>query len=191
MSPLPTSRRPIIRRAGAALLVVALGTTLAACGLAQQESPPELDPTVSQEPRDLPSASPSASPSEDPAADSLTDDDITNIEEAISSGNTAAIEGYLADPTRVLIAASEADDLFSPVDAVLSLDYVQPGLGTWDFALPPDTVDRYRTSQYYGEFFPDDVIVGRSDDNAIVAFSPEGGTIDTIFMSANEEFLFY
>jgi hypothetical protein len=78
---------------------------------------------------------------------------------------------------------------YSAVDAVLALDYVQPGVGTWDFALPASVIDGYRASEYYGDFFPDDVIVGRSDSGAVVAFLPNGALIGTIFMAIDESLI--
>ena len=36
---------------------------------------------------------------------------------------------------------------YSAVDAVLALDYVQPGVGTWDFALPASVIDGYRADR--------------------------------------------
>ena len=78
---------------------------------------------------------------------------------------------------------------YSAVDAVLALDYVQPGVGTWDFDLAPDVVDGYAASEYYGDFFPDDAIVGRSDAGAVVSFVPNGDRIGTIFMAIDESLI--
>jgi hypothetical protein len=127
-----------------------------------------------------PDATPTAT--ESSSGGGMSDD----LADAMSSGNTAAIESYLTEPTRVVIAASEADMQYSAVDAVLSLDYVQPGVGTWDFDLASDVVDAYEANPSYGDFFPGDAIVGRSDTGAVVSFVPNGDRIGTIFMSIDE-----
>lgn len=112
-----------------------------------------------------------------------------NLADAISSGNTAAVEGYLADPTRVVIAASDADSMDSPVDAVLALDYVHPGTGFWDFELDPQIVDVYRANPSYGQFFPSGAIVGRSSGGPVIAFVPARDRIGTIFMALDESLI--
>ena len=113
------------------------------------------------------------------------------MRDAISSGNTEALEGAFTDPVRVVIASSEADSQLAPLDAVLALDYVQPGVGTWEWELTEAEIDGYRASVYYAALFPDDVIVGRSSEGPVVAFSPAGATIHTILMAIDEELLFY
>jgi hypothetical protein len=114
-----------------------------------------------------------------------------NVRDAISSGNTEALQGSFTDPVRVVIASSEADSQLAPLDAVLALDYVQPGVGTWQWDLAETEIDAYRASIYYAALFPDDVIVGRSSEGPVVAFSPAGATIHTILMAIDEELLFY
>jgi len=122
-----------------------------------------------------------ADDADDPAAERAA-----NLADAVASGNTAAIEGYLTDPTRVVIAASEADVQYDPVDAVLAIDYVQPGVGVWNFHLDPDVVAGYAASPYYGQFFPADAVVGVSDSGTLISFIPNGDKIGTIFMSIHE-----
>lgn len=190
---LQQSPPPLLARvAGVTALACALAVALAGCDVGPRESPLSPDPShsasESPSPRVLEPPSPSPSESVSPVS-GLSADDVANIRDAVSSGNTAAIDGYLTDPTRVVIAASDADSRFSPVDAVLSLDYVHPGVGVWDFDLPPETIAGYRASAFYGAYFPEDVIVGRSDAHAVVAFSPHDGKIDTILMSIDESLL--
>ena len=174
------------RAALAATAAALLPVTLTSCAPTEptsvSTSPAASEPET---PDDGPS---SPAPSVDPSG-GHEGDMATDIADAISSGNTAAIADYLTEPTRVVIAASEADVQYSAVDAVLALDYVQPGVGVWDFALDAAVTDGYAASSSYGTFFPDDAIVGRSDAGAVVSFIPNGDRIGTIFMSIDEAFL--
>jgi len=174
------------RAALAATAAALLPVTLTSCAPTEptsvSTSPAASEPET---PDDGPS---SPAPSVDPSG-GHEGDMATDIADAISSGNTAAIDDYLTEPTRVVIAASEADVQYSAVDAVLALDYVQPGVGVWDFALDAAVTDGYAASSSYGTFFPDDAIVGRSDAGAVVSFIPNGDRIGTIFMSIDEAFL--
>lgn len=174
------------RAALAATAAALLPVTLTACAPTEPTSA-STSPAASEPetPDDGPS---SPAPSVDPSG-GHEGDMATDIADAISSGNTAAIDDYLTEPTRVVIAASEADVQYSAVDAVLALDYVQPGVGVWDFALDAAVTDGYAASSSYGTFFPDDAIVGRSDTGAVVSFIPNGDRIGTIFMSIDEAFL--
>ncbi|AYF98673.1 hypothetical protein [Protaetiibacter intestinalis] len=188
---LPPSRStPRPRTILLALAAVGLATALTAC----DPLPPDPSPSPSVVDTPTPTAEtdePTPEPTSTTPSGTVDPALVENVRDAIASGNTAALEGYFTDPVRVVIAASEADDQLSPVDAVLSLDYVGPGVGTWDFALPEATVDGYRTSVYYADYFPEDVIVGRSSEGPVVAFSPAGDGIDTVFMSIDEDLLFY
>ncbi|MFT4029300.1 MAG: hypothetical protein QM675_05445 [Protaetiibacter sp.] len=187
------STRPF-RRIPPLLAAAALGA-LALAGCAIWPLPGTTSsPSASESELPMPCCTPTPTPdpteSTEPTGTAVSPDMAQNLADAVSSGNTAAIQGYLADPTRVVIAASEADSLNDPVDAVLSLDYIQPGVGVWDFGLDAEVIAGYAGNPYYGEFFPEAAIVGRSDANAVVSFVPDdSGTIGTIFMSIDEAFL--
>jgi len=187
-SPRPTSSRALARAVAPLAALSAIAVMLAGCGPDPALSEPTTVPTASAAPS-TPSDGESPDPSATPTGSSHDGGMEADLADAMSSGNTAPIEGYLTEPTRVVIAASEADMQYSAVDAVLALDYVQPGVGTWDFALPSDVIDAYRGSEFYGDFFPDDVIVGRSDSGAVVAFLPNGALIGTIFMAIDESLI--
>lgn len=174
-----------LTRAMLAFAGVAVAVTLVGCS-ADAVSPPPTAPSASDTP-----STPSDDESPDPTSTATGSSNGSggmsgDLADAMSSGNTAAIESYLTEPTRVVIAASEADMQYSAVDAVLSLDYVQPGVGAWDFDLASDIVDAYEANPSYGDFFPGDAIVGRSDTGAVVSFVPNGDRIGTIFMSIDE-----
>lgn len=184
-SPRSTTHAGLARRALAvtALALVA-AATLSACA-PDAEAARREEPTASGSP-----ASPSGERSPEPAVTASRPPEELSLTEklaaAMTSGDTAPIEDHLTEPTRVVIAASEADLQYGTVDAVLALDYVHPGEGPWDFALSPAVVDGYEANPYYGEFFPDDAIVGRSDAAAVVSFVPNGDRIGTIFMAIDE-----
>lgn len=167
----------------AALLAVA---GLTGCGSPDPASGPSPSPSSSSSSDPAGDPSPSPSQTDDASGGDADEERAQNLADAITSGNTAAIEDYLTDPTRVLIAASEADMQYSPVDAVLSIDYVQPGTGSWDFALDAPVRDAYAASPDYGQFFPEDAVVGLSDAGAVISFVPNGAKIGTIFMAIDE-----
>jgi hypothetical protein len=187
-SPRPPLSRPFARVLALAAGLVAAAMVLTACAPDPGMSGPISRPSASEGPDD-PDDGESPEPSSTPTGAAHGSDMEADLADAIASGNTAPIEGYLTEPTRVVIAASEADMQYSAVDAVLALDYVQPGVGTWDFDLEPAVVDGYATSEYYGDFFPDDAVVGRSDSGAVVSFVPNGALIGTIFMAIDESLI--
>lgn len=172
----PASARAALVLAGAVLAAI----TLSACTPGSGAPDPSASPTNSGSTDGGTDPSPTPTSTD---ADPGGDERAQNLADAISSGNTAAIEGYLTDPTRVVIAASEADMQQAPVDAVLSVDYVQPGSGTWDFDLDATVLAAYAASADYGQFFPANAIVGRSDSGAVISFMPNGAKIGTIFMA--------
>ncbi|TPX00757.1 hypothetical protein FJ656_31145, partial [Schumannella luteola] len=169
----PTTRplRPVAASAAALVLAAALAACASGMpGDGTSSSPPMPCAGSTDSPCATTSPSPTASPTPTATSAGLPDGAEQNLADAVSSGNTQAAEGYLADPTRVVIAASEADTQESPVDAVLALDYVQPGVGSWDFGLAGVTIEQYAGNPIYGAFFPPDAIVGRSDTGAVVSF---------------------
>lgn len=181
----PTAPGRIVSGAAALTLLAAL----TAC--AADTSPGSPDPEGSTPPAASPSpAAESVDEPEEPPVDAaavLRE----NLSTAVSTGNTDALEVAFTDPVRVVIASSEADSQVSALDAVLALDYVQPGVGTWEWDLDEATLDGYRASEYYSDFFPPDVIVGRSSEGPVVAFSPAGERVDVILMAISEDLLFF
>ena len=151
---------------------------------------------VGTPPPDEPSPTTSVAPVDEPVEPTEPEVDPavalhSTLSAAISSGDTDALDAVFADPVHVVIASSEANSLLNPVDAVVALDYIQPGVGTWEWQLPESTIAGYRASEYYAEFFPADVIVGRSSAGPVVAFTPDGGTVAAILMAIDEQLLFF
>lgn len=112
-----------------------------------------------------------------------------NIEDAIKSGNTAALEGYMANPVKVVIAASGGVGDKTPAQAVASLSYIDAGTDPWNFNLPAATLQSYRNGPY-GQYFPTNAVVGKSANNYVISFSfNSAGKISTVFMAVNSDLL--
>lgn len=181
--------RTSVRTFTAGVAALAMLGSLTACAPGISSGPLEPDDSESASASAPPLAEPAEEPTEaapDPVALLRT-----NLSTAISNGNTDALEVAFTDPVRVVIASSEADSQVAPLDAVLALDYIQPGVGTWEWDLSEATIDGYRASEYYSDFFPVDVIVGRSSEGPVVAFSPNGERVDVILMAIDEDLLFF
>ena len=120
----------------------------------------------------------------------LTASDRANIQDAITSGNTAPIEGYLSNPVRVIIMSSECCWDVTPAEAVSDLSYITGAPGPWNFSLPSATTDPWHTNEYYGYLFTGDDITGRASDGTIVSFGISGGQVTTILMGFEEGFTY-
>ena len=108
-----------------------------------------------------------------------------NFMDAMTSGNTAALEGELANPIFVAQAATGCCGNVDPVTATNLLDYVNPGSGaTWNFAIDEATLADYRSGEY-AEYFAPQAIVGQSSDGFLVSFIPAapGGLIETLLIA--------
>lgn len=118
-----------------------------------------------------------------------TSADLDNIKAAITSKNTAALEGYMADTVTVIYAASEGLGPQTPTQAVADLKYLNSATNPWNFALPAATISAW-SSGGYSSYISTDSLVGKSANNYVVAFSFDcSGEIDTIFMAANSALL--
>jgi len=124
-----------------------------------------------------PTATESVPPGPDPRA--------ANFADAMTSGNTAALEGALANPIFVAQAATGCCGDVDPVTAINLLNYVNPGSGaTWNFAIDEATLAEYRSGEY-AEYFPPQALVGQSSDGFLVSFIPAepGGLIETLLIA--------
>ena len=115
--------------------------------------------------------------------------DLDNIEAAIKSGNTAALEQLMATKVTVIIAASEGLGERTPTQAIKDLDYLDGGTDPWDFNLPAATIDGYQAGDYK-QYFPDGALAGKSANDYVVSFSfDDSGKISTIFLANNADVL--
>lgn len=114
-----------------------------------------------------------------------------NVVDAVRSGNTAAIEGYLAPVVHVTRCASEDEgDVSDPALVIDAVESVSSPTATWDFDLPADTLDTYANDPghypAYADDFPAGAIVGRSSDRAVLSFVAAGEAITRVFVCIDE-----
>lgn len=171
--------------ASALVIVLLAGCAPGTPGPAGSVSP---DPTAS--------VSPDAEPTETAAPDP---DDTTelraNIADAMNSGNTAALEGYLAPTVHITYAASENEGDVS--DHGLIIDNLTRATGpgvTWDFDLPASLIENYRNNPgaggAYVDDFPEGAIVGKSSEDYVLSFAVSGGTITRILFGDEYSLIF-
>ncbi len=106
-----------------------------------------------------------------------------NIRDAISSGNTAALEGFMAPKVSVILAASEGFGDRTPQKAVEDItSFVKNATVPWVFNLSSDTINKYASGDY-GKYFPENAVVGKSY-NMLISFSFDcSGKISTVFLT--------
>ena len=112
-----------------------------------------------------------------------------NISAAITSKNTAALEGYMASAVTVVIAASEKGGTETPAQATQSVEYTHSGTAPWDFNLSAATVNGYKAG-FYKQYFPEGAYVGKAANSQVVSFGFDcSNKINLIFMSASDDLL--
>jgi len=119
-----------------------------------------------------------------------------NIVDAMNSGNTAAIEGYLAPTVHLTYAASENEgDVSNHAIVIYDLTDFTAGFPTWDFNLPASLVDQYAndpdTYPSYADDFPPGALVGKASNNKVISFVISGGLITRIFFASDEYVLIF
>ena len=122
-----------------------------------------------------------------PSGSTLTADAIQNLEDSISSGNTAALEGYFGPSVHVVIT-NGTDTHMSPSDAVGATDYVVDLNATWNWSLPASTLASYRAGAY-AAMFPTDAVIGKSSSGHIVAFTAVGNSVTGLLLCIDEPLL--
>lgn len=124
-----------------------------------------------------------------PAAKVPSQDLIDNIKAVFATGNTAALEGYMASSVNVIIAASEGIGTRTPEQATADItSYMTNATVPWNFDLPAATVEGWRSGGY-AQYFPTNAVVGRSD-KVVMSFSfNTAGKISGVFMSISDELL--
>lgn len=118
-----------------------------------------------------------------------TAEQLNTIKDSISSGNTAALEGRMADSVTVVLAASEGMGARTPSEAVGDVDYVIDLDATWDFELSAATLEDFADGDY-AQYFPEGALVGMSSEDKVISFIFDANAkIKTIFMSASSDIL--
>ncbi|MEI7539447.1 MAG: hypothetical protein WCJ36_01600 [Candidatus Saccharibacteria bacterium] len=117
---------------------------------------------------------------------------IGSIEASITSGNTAALEGYMASSVNVILAASEAYGQQTPTQAVTDVtNFISNDINSWDynFSLPAATLNTYKQGSY-SQYFTNISVVGKATNNQVISFSFDcTGKIDTVFLATTASVL--
>jgi uncharacterized protein HemX len=115
---------------------------------------------------------------------------IENIKASITSGNTAALEGYMAASVNVILAATEVYGVQTPTQAVSDVThFISDATAPWDFALSASILSSYGKSDY-SQYFPNIAVVGESANKKVISFSFDcNAKISTVFMAATEDLL--
>jgi hypothetical protein len=117
---------------------------------------------------------------------------IGSIEASITSGNTAALEGYMASSVNVILAASEAYGQQTPTQAIANISsFISDDINSWDynFSLPAATLNTYKQGGY-AQYFSTISVVGKATNNQVISFSFDcTGKIDTVFLATNASVL--
>ena len=112
---------------------------------------------------------------------------VENIQASITSGNTAALEGYMASSVCFVLAASDGIGDVTAATAVETLTDYLPNGDTWTFSPTTSELASYKSGNY-SNFFVDGAIIGKSSSNKIVVISfNEAGKIDVIFWSTTQD----
>ncbi|MEI6850541.1 MAG: hypothetical protein WCK26_01075 [Candidatus Saccharibacteria bacterium] len=113
-----------------------------------------------------------------------------NVQASITSGNTAALEGYMADSVNVILAATEGIGPSTPTAAVSAItSFISDATSPWNFALPAATLTKY-SSGGYTQYFPTNAEVGKSANGKVISFKFNcDSKIETVFMSVSDELL--
>ena len=123
---------------------------------------------------------------------SPTDTVIGSIKASITSGNTAALEGYMAASVNVVLAASEGIGSKTSSQAVASIsDFISKDISSWnyDFSLPASVLSSYGKGSY-SQYFPGNAVVGKAANKQVISFSFDcNAKISTVFMAASEDLL--
>jgi hypothetical protein len=112
-----------------------------------------------------------------------------NVTAAINTMNTAALEGYMANPVTVVLAASEFGGPRTPTQAIGDLNYLSSATSPWNFNLSLPVLNAYKAGSY-SQYFGDNTIVGKSANDYVVSFAiNDNGKISVIFIAANASLL--
>jgi len=115
---------------------------------------------------------------------------IANIKASITSGNTAALEGYMATSVNVIIAASEGVGASTPAVAVSNITtFISDATAPWNFDIAASTLSSYGQGSYK-QYFPSTALVGKSANNKVISFGFDASTkINTVFLSSSDSLL--
>ncbi len=168
------------RPAAAALLVL----VLAGC----TPTSPDATPTPSDKPVETVTPQPEETTAP-PEPEGLTAADYENLKAVVETGNTAALEQYLANPVNFIIAASECCGPVTPIEAISGLDYISAAIDPW--SEPSAAVIAQYRAGFYVDYFPDGAYVLQSSDSDpyVVSFQITGEQVTGIFIAGGATLL--
>lgn len=116
---------------------------------------------------------------------------IDNIQASITSGNTAALEGYMAASVYVVYVGAMGSGAQTPTQAVTSItSFITSDTTSWDynFSLPAATLSSYAKSANYSKYFPSNAVVGKATNNQVISFSFDcNGKISAVLLALDEK----
>lgn len=115
---------------------------------------------------------------------------IDNIKSSITSGNTAALEGYMATNVNIISTDTGSSTFNTPAKAVTSITgFIASATQPWNFALPSSVLDKYSAGGF-GKYLSSVAVVGLSANNKVISFGFDcQGKISTILLSPNTSLL--
>lgn len=115
---------------------------------------------------------------------------IDSIKASITSGNTAALEGYMATSVQVILAGTKSYGAQDTNLAVFDItNFISGATSPWDFLLPVSVLNLY-TQGSYKQYFPDIDVIGRSVDKKVISFSFDcNAKINAVLLAPDEDLL--
>lgn len=116
--------------------------------------------------------------------------DVENIKASITSGNTAALEGFMAAKVNVIFAASEGLGERTASEAVGDItSFISDATAPWNFALANPELSGYQAGSYK-MYFPSNAVVGKSANKKLISFTFNcDGKINGVFLTPSTDIL--
>ena len=115
---------------------------------------------------------------------------VDSIKASITSGNTAALGGYMANSVNVVLTDTGSVVSSTSTQAVSSItDFVTSTSSPWNFALSSSVLGKYSAGGF-GKYFPSIAVVGLSANNKVISFDFDcQGKINAVLLSASTDLL--
>ena len=109
---------------------------------------------------------------------------LDSIKASITSGNTAALAGYMATTVKVTMAAAATSGDRTPTQAVSDITtYIKSATSPWSFDIPAATLAKYQAGTYK-QYFPTTATVGQSANNYVISFQYDASSkISGVYMT--------
>jgi hypothetical protein len=121
-------------------------------------------------------------------ASTLSSDDISAIETAVSAHDTATIQTYLGASVGVVITSSGQSGSQDAGTALSELSSMFTNTDPWSFTVDPTQLAHYRQGNF-GAYFPSKAIIGTSTDGHVISLIPSGGTIIAMLIASDNTLL--